>query len=293
MVLPNFFCVGTQKAATTTLHDILKQHPDIFLPSTKEAWFFHRDEKYQKGLDWYSHEYFVGYDNEKAVGEITPEYMFFEKVPGRIFKELGQDVKFLFILRNPVDRAYSHYLMTKRRGLDTLSFEKAIEHENERIREGFREKVHFSYIARGLYSEQIERYLDFFPKNNMMFLVFEEDIAVHIEESIKKILCFLEVHEMKLNCTIISNPATAPKITMLRDLIYRPNFIRRIVKQLVPSFGLRSKIRKGVDKLNQRPYQSSKLDEKIRQQTLRRYFAEEIIKLEQIIERDLSIWYVY
>ena len=291
MALPNFFCVGTQKAATTTLHDILKQHPNIYLPPSKEPWFFHRDEKYRKGLAWYENEYFSGYNNEKTVGEITPEYMYFEKVPGRIFKELGPDILFLFVLRNPVDRAYSHYLMTCRRGFETLSFEKAVKFEHARINSGFKEKIHYSYLSRGKYCEQIERYVNFFPKKNMMFLIFEEDIVLNIEKSINRILLFLDVEEIKLDCNIQSNPATMPKIKLFRDLIYTPNFLRRIMKLFVPSSDLRSKIRNMLDMLNQRPHQSPKLDTVIRRQILEKYFQEDIKRLEEIIQRDLTCWY--
>lgn len=292
MALPNFFCVGTQKAATTTLHDILKQHPDIYLPESKEAWFFHRDGKYRKGLAWYENEYFGSHVNEKAVGEITPEYMYFEKVPGRIFRDLGPNIKFIFILRNPVDRAYSHYLMTYRRGLETQPFNRAIELEELRIRSGFRERVHYSYISRGFYCMQIKRYLKYFTKENMLFLIFEKDMAKNIELTIEKVLMFLDVKVEKMRCDIRSNPASEPKIHFVRDLIYRPNIYKKMLRFMIPSSNMRSGIRKWLDTLNQRPSQMSILDENVRRQVLAKYFIEDIRQLERVIQRDLSIWYI-
>ena len=81
MILPNFLCVGAQKAGTTTLYDILKQHPNIYLPKVKELHFFDKDDRYKLGLEWLTKYFVNGYKNQKAVGEITPSYLFYEKVP--------------------------------------------------------------------------------------------------------------------------------------------------------------------------------------------------------------------
>ena len=80
MVVPNFLCVGAQKAGTTTLYEILRQHPDIFLPQkVKETKFFVFEEKYAKGLDFYSQEYFRDYKGQKAIGEVDPAMMYEEE----------------------------------------------------------------------------------------------------------------------------------------------------------------------------------------------------------------------
>ena len=119
---PNFFCIGAQKCGTTSLFNLLVEHEDIFLPSVKEDHFFDVDERFNKGLDWYLDQYFKDANNEKIVGSITPDYLFFNKCPKRIFNLLGKDIKLIIILRNPVDRAYSHYLMSKRRVMKNLIF---------------------------------------------------------------------------------------------------------------------------------------------------------------------------
>ncbi len=122
MALPNFLCVGAQKAGTTTLYEILKQHPDIFLPQNiKETKFFVYDEKYEKGVQWYQKEFFSEWNGQKAIGEVDPAMMFEEKSAQRIFDTLGNNVKLIFIFRNPVARAYSHYLMSQRKGAEDLS----------------------------------------------------------------------------------------------------------------------------------------------------------------------------
>ena len=160
----NFYCVGAQKAGTTTLHDILIQHPEVYLPETKEAHFFDEDEKYKKGLNWYKKTFFSNYKGEKISGSCNPEYMYFDDVPKRIYDTIGTDVKFVFIFRNPMNRAYSHYLMSKRRCYEELSFADAILEEDKRIKKDYFNKTHFSYVSRGYYSQQVERYLKYFPK---------------------------------------------------------------------------------------------------------------------------------
>jgi hypothetical protein len=104
----SFYCIGTQKAGTTTLHDILKTHSQIYLPENKEAHFFDRNDRFNKGINWYLNYFFSSVKNEKAIGSFTPEYIFFPKVAKRIYESLGTNIKFIVILRNPVERAISN-----------------------------------------------------------------------------------------------------------------------------------------------------------------------------------------
>jgi len=104
---PNFICLGAQKPGTTTLHDILKQYPEIFLPKDKEAPFLIVSEAYDKGVGWWLNHYFSDYNNESILGVMTPEYLYYEEVPNRILESCGPDVKLIIILRQPLDRAYS------------------------------------------------------------------------------------------------------------------------------------------------------------------------------------------
>ena len=187
--LPNFLCVGAQKAGSTLLFYLLRQHPEIFLTKGKEKHFFNRDENYNKGVEWYS-EFFVGSETYKAVGEATPEYNYYEAAPRRIFETLGRDVKIIFMLRNPADRAYSQYWMSFRRGHERRSFEDAIILEWDRIEKGEYEKKHFGYVSRGLYARQIKRYQECFPKENVKVFIFEE-FSKDVKNNIKGVFEFL------------------------------------------------------------------------------------------------------
>lgn len=200
-MLPNFICPGAQKSAITTLYDLLRQHPDVYLPDVKELHFFDNEENYSKGISWYEKEFFSEVKGEKVIGDITPIYMYLDYIPQRIYNALGENIKFIFMLRNPIDRAYSHYWMSYRRGYEKESFEKAIELEKDRIRIGNFEKINFSYVERGFYSNQIKRYIKYFPKKNMKFIIFE-DFIKNIPQIMKEIFSFLEIEPI---CSINYN----------------------------------------------------------------------------------------
>lgn len=218
----NFLGVGAQKSGTTTLYHILKQHPDIFMAEPKELHFFDDSNNYSKGIDWYKDTYFKDTGEAKAIGEITPAYMFMEHIPKNILKDLGSNIKFIFMLRNPVDRAYSNYKMEWGRDNEKETFIKAIELENERIVQSEAMKKTYSYIERGFYSRQIRNYLEYFPKENMIFVIFEEFINEPAKVS-KEIFDFLGVQrEIEIDYNIRANESceALPMDCQLRNKLW-------------------------------------------------------------------------
>lgn len=192
-MLPNFLIVGTQKAGTTSLWNYLRQHPDVFMPEVKEVNFFKSSARnYDCGLEWYE-SFFDGHSGEKAVGEASPRYMMYEEVPARIAK-MDSTVRLIFILRNPVDRAYSHYWHSVRDGYETLSFEEAIEQENFRIEKSEFAMRAYSYVTRGFYYQQILSFLECFPLESMLFLLFW-DLVHSRQELLQETHRFLGVNE--------------------------------------------------------------------------------------------------
>lgn len=195
-MLPNFLCLGAQKAGTTTLWHILNQHPDIYLSdSPRETKFFTQEQLYARGPAYYELAHFVHWNGQKAVGEKTPEYLFLNKVPQRIKETLGLNIKFIVCLRSPAQRAYSHFRHNYQGICEHLGFEQAIKEEPERINLSESHLSLYGYLARGYYYKQIKRYLDIFPKDNFLFLVFEKDILTNQTVSAQKIFNFLEVDE--------------------------------------------------------------------------------------------------
>jgi hypothetical protein len=190
-ILPNFLVCGAMRSGTTSLYYYLKQHPDIFMSPLKEIHFFTNDLNYHKGLNWYK-QFFIDYNGEKMIGEITPNYMIIPEAPKRIFS-FSKNIRLIFILRNPTLRAYSHYWHSVRRGEEKFSFEKALELEEERLKENtLRALTLYSYKNRGIYVKHIENYLNYFPKSQMLFLLMEE-LRSDPEYVLNKLFSFLDV----------------------------------------------------------------------------------------------------
>ena len=290
MKTPNFLCLGTQKAGTTTLHDILSQHSSIFLPQRKEAHFFDQEERYSKGINWWIDTFFAEYQGEQIWGAITPEYLYYEEVPQRIFNDLGSDVKFVVILRNPVDRAYSHYLMSKRRGFEKSTFQEAIANESLKIKIGEHERNHLSYISRGMYSEQIERYFKLFPRKQFLFLSFEDNICSNLEHSIREIQNFLGVPFEDLDTHVKSNEASQMKSEKVQKLIRSDNFIKRFLKSIIPE-KIRQNLKQKAIRLNEgKSLESKKLSKQERQDIFNTYYSGEIKELKKLTGYDFSYW---
>jgi hypothetical protein len=206
--LPNFFCIGAQKAGTTSLFHLLRQHPDVFIPPQKEAHFFDHEERFRKGIEWYLDYFYREYENEKICGSITPSYAFHKKCPERMSRMLGKDLKLIFILRDPVNRAWSHYQMQKMKGIESLSFENAIKVEKERIGLNESNYLDFSYISRGYYAKQIERYLKFFKLQNILFLDFEKQISQDLKQTVREVETFLGISAYQYSFDIHENAST-------------------------------------------------------------------------------------
>jgi Sulfotransferase domain len=172
---PSFMIIGTQKGGTTSLFRYLDKHHDVTMAFKKEVHFF--DFFYDKGTDWYL-AHFPLRSEAVQTGEASPTYLFHPAAPKRIHAAFPE-VKFIALLRNPVDRAYSHHQMEYFRGKDPLSFEEAIAQEPERIRDSNPDIAggnwrRYSYVSRGIYVEQLAQWLVFFPQEQFLFLKSEE-----------------------------------------------------------------------------------------------------------------------
>ena len=185
------------KSGTTTLYDILRQHPEIYVPHSRKPHFFDIPENYKNGIDWYEKNYFKNAD-KKVIAEFTPSYFFDKEVPKRIFNDLGPKVKFIVLLRHPVDRAYSHYLHSKRDEHEELDFVESLNKEEDRLLNHIQNKDYLSYlrnsyISQGLYGDMMERYLKYFKLDNFMFIHFEKEFLLKRDKTIHKVLEFLDI----------------------------------------------------------------------------------------------------
>ena len=293
MSLPNFMCIGAAKSGTTTLYDILKQHPEIFIPAFKEPHFFDIPENYNNGIEWYEKNYFRNI-NKKIIADFTPSYFFEKQAPERIFNDIGKDIKFVILLRHPVERAYSHYLHSVRDENEDISFEEAIRKEDNRLEKFIENKDYLSYLRnsyyhQGLYGEMIERYLKYFSLDNFLFIHFENEFMIDRKKTIDKLLIFIDLEtEINLNLDLRSNPASKEKFKFLKKLMKKKGWWRKVLKFMVPSMQIRQIIRNKVQRANLKEFQKEKLSEKLKTDLYNEYFKEDIIKFEKLTNKKLS-----
>lgn len=285
---PNFICIGAAKAGTTTLYDVLKDHSQIYLPHIKETHFFDDPQYWDRGAEWYFNEYFSKVKDQPLIGEITPSYVYFPDVPERIFSTLGPDVKIILMIRNPVDRAISHYKMHHSRGNENLSFSEAAEAEKSRLEQTYLEQSRYSYMSRGYYSEQIENFLKYFSKEQIHVMVFEE-IFQDKKESYTKVLEFLGVDFEELNWDRQSNFSAVPRSKIINHIVHRSKLAQVLGKTFL-SAKWRKKIKMAMAMGNLKKGKVSIDIDMSYEEIYQKYFTGEIEKLEQLLDRSFDIW---
>jgi sulfotransferase family protein len=213
-LLPRFLVIGTQQAGTRSLFAALRVHRDVLGPFTghedvrwwNEVHFF--DVRFSQGVGWYrscfpfSARRFArrlrGHD--LVAGEATPSYLSHPDVPARVAAVLP-DVSLIALLRNPVDRAYWHYESMRRKGLEPLSFEAGLDAETERTAKDENGSAsrgalgQYAYVGRGLYAEQLERWLTHFPRERLLALR-AEDYAARPHKVYEEVVAFLGLESL-------------------------------------------------------------------------------------------------
>ncbi len=202
--LPDFIIIGAQRAGTTSLYAYVTRHPQVLNSSKKEVHYF--DINYQKSDLWYrTHFPLVNSLKNGAyiTGEASPSYLFHPQCPERIRDRIPK-VKFIVLLRNPVDRAISHYFHEVRNKRESLSIKEALKKEEERMSrecqkmlkdpnyDGFAYR-HFSYKNRGIYVDQLRRYLQIFPSNQMLILR-AEDLFSDPQKVMRDVYAYLNIN---------------------------------------------------------------------------------------------------
>ena len=196
--LPSFLIIGAQKSGTTTLYEVLRQHPNV-INRAGEVHFF--DVNFYLGIEWYAKQYPKAKKMDAIRGDKSPYYLFYPFAAERAFATLPE-AKIIILLRNPVDRAYSHYWMNRRNNIEPLSFEDALAKETERLAKDMAKLANlqdidgtgphrkYSYLSRGIYVEQIKRWLNYFPKEQVM-IISSDDLRKDIQTVTGEVLTFL------------------------------------------------------------------------------------------------------
>lgn len=197
--LPEFLLVGAQKSGTTALFQLINQHPKV-VKKNGEVHFF--DINFHRGLNWYKRLFPKRPQKDHIVGDHSPYYLFHPMVPERVFS-VAPKMKIIMILRNPVDRCYSHYWHNIAKKLEHLSFEEALNAEPKRL-QGRKQRLiqfpfykshqyqHFSYLARGIYVDQIQSWLSYFPRKQILILK-SQDLRKDPIRVLNKVFSFLKL----------------------------------------------------------------------------------------------------
>ena len=283
----DFFIVGAPKAGTTSLYYYLNEHPEIEMSTKKETDFFSDSAIQKQGLYYAKnridtlekyHSLFPA-AQEKKYGEASVSYLFYEDVPEKI-KAYNSKGKIIIMLRNPVDRAFSHYLMDYRLGLISSTFEEVFESTsyNKESRLFYQQ-----YIELGLYFKQVKRYLDIFDSENI-HIIFYQDLKKDIEIVMKEVYHFLEVDSnFKQKVEKKHNTFIIPKNNFIK-IVYSFVGIRRLLKFFITE-NLVKKMQNIFFKKDKKPELSLKVRKKIN-----KLFLHDITLLEGLLSKDLSVW---
>ena len=294
--MPNFWIIGAAKCGTTTLFDIARQHPQVYVPQKKAADFF--SDYYDKGLDWYANTVFSGARSYPARGEASPSYLGHaaQQVAERILEVYGErPVKLIATFRNPVSRAYSEYQHWYRLMLEDLSFEDAILaeqawfHTHPSIPVMPLEQRRYLYY--GHYAQFLKPFLACFPRESFLFLL-TEDLGKDFKGTARKIYEFIGVDPDFAVQRVVANEAEQFRFRRLaKSLRQSGDPFRRVARSLLQIFpaSLRMRWKADLIQANKAAKGYVPLDAVLRRQ-LNPLYREEIAELGEMIGRDLSHW---
>ena len=296
--LPNFLIVGAAKSGTSSLHNYLNQHPEVFMPSynkegmkVKEPRFLIKDlvqHRLHNGV-WSWEEYkslFNDVKDETSIGESTVLYLYYyEHAIDNIKKYLGENVKIIIMLRHPVDRAFSAYTHVSRSAKEQLSFEEALDIEHKRLELDPTLTPMVMYKDMGLYYNMVKAYLDNFENVHIiMYENFKSDTA----KVVKKTLEFLGL-DSKVSLDIGSRynvGGKSWKTPLFKHFFMKDNLVKKLFR-MVFSFSLRKKVRIFLESILK---QKSKPINKETRDNLVMFFKEDVSKLEQLLQINLKHW---
>ena len=308
--LPNFFLVGAMKAGTTAIYDSLQSHPDVFCSPIKEPNFFSDDivpdvfsgefkpshsfnaEAYIAGpMTDYVHiayvrdaqlyaQLFRGAVDERVIGDFSTSYLYSRSAAGNI-RDARPNARVLIVLRNPVERAISQYLMDMRIGIVNKPLGQLVAGELNAQRRGW--CITNEYVGLGLYAQQVKRYLMTFPRQRVK-IVLHDDLRRDFQGTIEDICRFLEIDPTRPRVEEVRrNPARASRFPELNAWLYRFG-LKRVVSECLP---------RRLIGLGKRYYYSETIRATVSDDErawLRSLFADDIQELSKLIHRDLSGW---
>ncbi len=278
--LPDFIGIGAPRCGTTWLSKLLNMHSKIYFdPHYKELHYFN-GKHFDKGLSWYL-KFFQKVPEEHICGEFTPSYMIYNN-SAELIKEVNPKIKLIVCLRNPINRAYSHYWQRNRYKRWKDDFEKTIIENTNNI------------LDFGLYGQQLEKYYQIFPKEQI-FVVFFEDIITNTEHTLTTLFDFLKVENQKLDIQqarknvmkVVRSKTVTIFIRVLRNTMRTNHFMRKLFYYQLSGQTLIELLRK----INKKKgiVQKEEISVKIKEY-LQEYYANDKRLLEELINEEITIW---
>ena len=296
--LPNFLIVGAAKSGTSSLHNYLNQHPDVFMPSynsegmkVKEPRFLIKElvkERLHNGV-WSLEEYqslFYNVQDEKMIGESTVLYLYYYNEAIKNIKNyLGDDVKIIIMLRNPIDRAFSAYTHVARSVKENLTFEEALQAEEGRLDKDTHLTPMVMYKDMGMYHSMVKAYLENFKAIHViMYEDFQNDTQKVVDATFK----FLGVSKDDSIDTVSKHNVGGKswKAPLLKQFFMKDNFLKKGLR-FVFSKSLRLKVR---DMLESFLKEKAKPINPETKKELISFFKNDVEKLEQLLNVNLKNW---
>ncbi len=224
----SFLVCGAQKAGTSFLFELCKMNPEINVGNKQETNYF--NFHLGRGPDWY-HSHFKTGKLNGLIGEVNANYMMEPEILSKEIFNYNPDAKLIFILRHPIQRAWSHYWHNREKGREPLSFVPALEKEMERIQKSKKNFYRYSYALRSRYYQALEPFYGIFHSSRIHVLLFE-NLLGNPQTEWDAILKFLELPPQKLGDTekINKNPSGIPFYQSAQNFLYGYKFIFRNLK---------------------------------------------------------------
>ena len=223
------FCIGAQKSGTSYLYQLIKQHKAVTFSGYKEIHHFSEDMAYKRGTGVFL-KYFKPHEETEYLADFTPEYMHKHEVVRRISEEFGEQARIIVIMRDPVKRAFSNYIMAYSRGRERRLFSDIV---NDVILGSGTNHI----IERGLYAKHLDNVYKYFSHDRVLLLVFE-DFIKNTAENMEKVIEFLGIEKCEINYDVKKNPMKNEAFTGFGLFYFKiPYRIRRFINKKIPLLG--------------------------------------------------------
>ncbi len=288
---PNFMIIGAPKAGTTSLFAQICVHPDVFPSFYKETHFFTDENLFARGKSYYAETFFNGAEKYKCSGEATPAYLRHgETVVPRLEEMFDtKTLKLIVVLRDPVERAWSHYLHRRRSLNEPLSFEAALLAEPDRLAAG---EDFAGYFQCGLYGDQVAGWLNTFSRDQLL-IVTNNDMRAKPELTLIRVFEYLGVEPLStIKLPQNKNSAGAPRFRALMQFIRNPDAFGKGALRTILPLSLRRELRTKFRQWNVRSYkpgESPVLAAETREH-LRERYRDDLVRLQTLTGLDTSKW---